>query len=112
MADNDERAGNYFGKERKSKKIINNYYIYKNPFLYERGFLFLRLNDLTLEIAALYTIYTINTLLYKQIPRKLKPGDIFFALKGPNFNGNTFAAQALEHGAAYAVIDEPEYAAE
>ncbi|MBL0883303.1 MAG: UDP-N-acetylmuramoyl-tripeptide--D-alanyl-D-alanine ligase [Chitinophagaceae bacterium] len=38
--------------------------------------------------------------------RKLKQGDIFFALKGPNFNGNLFAAKALEAGAAYAVIDE------
>lgn len=39
--------------------------------------------------------------------RKLKKGDIFFALKGPNFNGNLFAIQALQHGAAYVVIDEP-----
>ena len=38
--------------------------------------------------------------------RALKQGDIFFALKGPNFNGNTFAPKALELGAAYAVIDE------
>ena len=38
--------------------------------------------------------------------RKLKQGDIFFALKGPNFNGNAFAQQALAAGAAYAVIDE------
>jgi len=38
--------------------------------------------------------------------RKLKEGDLFFALKGPNFNGNLFAAQALEQGAAYVVIDE------
>ena len=38
--------------------------------------------------------------------RLLKKGDIFFALKGPNFNGNTFAPKALELGAAYAVIDE------
>ena len=50
--------------------------------------------------------------LYRQHPsvqtdtRKLKQGDIFFALKGPNFNGNLFAKQALEAGAAYAVIDE------
>jgi UDP-N-acetylmuramoyl-tripeptide--D-alanyl-D-alanine ligase len=41
--------------------------------------------------------------------RKLKPGDIFFALKGENFNGNTFAKQAIENGAAYAVIDEKEF---
>ena len=39
--------------------------------------------------------------------RLLKKGDIFFALKGPNFNGNAFAPKALEMGAAYAVIDEP-----
>jgi len=38
--------------------------------------------------------------------RQLKPGDLFFALKGPNFNGNAFALRALEIGAAYAIIDE------
>jgi UDP-N-acetylmuramoyl-tripeptide--D-alanyl-D-alanine ligase len=42
--------------------------------------------------------------------RKLKSGDLFFALKGANFNGNQFAAQALEAGAAYAIIDEEAYA--
>jgi len=41
--------------------------------------------------------------------RKLKAGDIFFALKGPNFNGNAFAKQAIDIGAAYVVIDEKEY---
>ncbi len=38
--------------------------------------------------------------------RKLKEGDLFFALKGPNFNGNQFAKQAIADGAAYAVVDE------
>ncbi len=42
--------------------------------------------------------------------RKIRQGALFFALKGPNFNGNQFAAEALKKGAAYAVIDEPEYA--
>lgn len=42
--------------------------------------------------------------------RKIKKGDIFFALKGDNFNGNAFAAKALEDGAVYAVIDEAAYA--
>ncbi|OSZ73625.1 UDP-N-acetylmuramoylalanyl-D-glutamate--2,6-diaminopimelate ligase [Chitinophagaceae bacterium IBVUCB2] len=56
-------------------------------------------------------LYTI----YKKYPsvqtdtRKLKSGDIFFALKGDNFNGNEFAKQAIESGAAYAVIDEAEF---
>ncbi len=38
--------------------------------------------------------------------RGIKEGDIFFALKGDNFNGNTYAGQALEEGATYAVVDE------
>ncbi len=41
--------------------------------------------------------------------RKIKAGDLFFALKGPNFNGNSFAAQAIEAGAAYAFVDEEQY---
>jgi UDP-N-acetylmuramoyl-tripeptide--D-alanyl-D-alanine ligase len=38
--------------------------------------------------------------------RKVKEGDIFFALKGPNFNGNAYAQQAIDSGAAYAVVDQ------
>ncbi len=34
---------------------------------------------------------------------------MFFALKGPNFNGNAFAEEALKKGAAYAIIDEEEH---
>lgn len=41
--------------------------------------------------------------------RKLQKGDFFFALKGPNFNANAFAKQALEQGAAYAVIDDENF---
>lgn len=54
--------------------------------------------------------------LYKQYPvvttdsRNCPAGSIFIALKGDSFNGNTFAAQALEKGCAYAVVDEAEYA--
>ena len=40
--------------------------------------------------------------------RKINPGDIFFALKGGNFNGNAFAAKALDMGASMVVIDEPQ----
>jgi|TARA_B110000967_G_scaffold161424_1_gene167586 UDP-N-acetylmuramoyl-tripeptide--D-alanyl-D-alanine ligase len=38
--------------------------------------------------------------------RNIRQDALFFALKGPKFNGNTYAAQALESGAKYAVIDE------
>ena len=38
--------------------------------------------------------------------RSIVPGSVFFALKGASFNGNTFALQALQAGAAFAVVDE------
>ncbi len=41
--------------------------------------------------------------------RNLRPGEMFFALSGPNFNGNVFAQKALEAGATCAVIDDAEY---
>ena len=59
-----------------------------------------------MSISAIYDIY----LQYPSVvtdTRKLKEGDFFFALKGPNFNANTFAFKAIEAGAAYCVVDEP-----
>lgn len=41
--------------------------------------------------------------------RKIAPDSLFFALKGDNFDANTFAAEALQKGAKYVVIDNPEY---
>jgi len=41
--------------------------------------------------------------------RKISKNAIFFALKGENFNGNIFAKQALEKGAAYVIIDEKSF---
>ncbi|MEZ2337280.1 UDP-N-acetylmuramoyl-tripeptide--D-alanyl-D-alanine ligase [Mucilaginibacter sp. RCC_168] len=41
--------------------------------------------------------------------RKIGIGSLFFALKGAQFDANTFARQAIEAGAAYAIIDNPEY---
>ncbi len=58
-----------------------------------------------MQISELYKIY----LQFPSIQtdtRKIKEGDLFFALKGPNFNGNQFAKQAIAAGAAYAVVDE------
>ena len=42
--------------------------------------------------------------------RNCLPNSIFIALKGANFNGNKFAAEAVERGCSYAIVDEPEYA--
>lgn len=41
--------------------------------------------------------------------RNIQPGQLFIGLKGPKFDGNTFAAKALEAGAKYALIDDPAY---
>jgi len=41
--------------------------------------------------------------------RKIAENDLFFSLHGDHFNGNEFAAQALEKGACYAVIDDANY---
>ncbi len=61
-----------------------------------------------LTIARLYSIYLQHPLVQTDT-RKIQKDALFFALKGPHFNGNTFARQALEKGAAYAIIDDPEF---
>ena len=61
-----------------------------------------------MTIEELYQVYLQNPSVQTDT-RKLKKGDIFFALKGPNFNGNEFAKQALEQGAAYVIIDERDF---
>ena len=61
-----------------------------------------------MNIEELYQIYLQYPSLQTDT-RKIKKGDLFFALKGSNFNGNSFASQAIEIGAAYAVIDEAAY---
>ncbi len=42
--------------------------------------------------------------------RKIREGEIFFAIKGPNFDANKFAAKAIENGALAAVVDNPKIA--
>lgn len=59
-----------------------------------------------MEIHELYAVFLQHPSIQTDT-RKLQTGDIFFALKGPDFNGNKFAQQALKAGAAYAVVDEP-----
>jgi UDP-N-acetylmuramoyl-tripeptide--D-alanyl-D-alanine ligase len=61
-----------------------------------------------MTIEELYHIYTKYPSVQTDT-RKLKPGDIFFALKGDHFNGNAFARHAISEGAVFAVIDEKEF---
>jgi UDP-N-acetylmuramoyl-tripeptide--D-alanyl-D-alanine ligase len=39
--------------------------------------------------------------------RSIRAGEIFFALWGEKYNGNKYAAEAIEKGASCAVIDDP-----
>lgn len=41
--------------------------------------------------------------------RAIQESDIYFALKGDNFDGNKFAKQAIDSGASLAVIDDPQF---
>jgi len=59
-------------------------------------------------IEGLYQYYKRNPSISTDT-RKVKENDIFFALKGANFNANEFAEKAIENGASVAVIDNPEF---
>ncbi len=41
--------------------------------------------------------------------RSIKKDCLFICLRGTNFNGNTFAEQALQKGAKYVIVDEAAY---
>ncbi|MES2575796.1 MAG: UDP-N-acetylmuramoyl-tripeptide--D-alanyl-D-alanine ligase [Bacteroidota bacterium] len=41
--------------------------------------------------------------------RKIEPNSFFVAIKGENFDANTFASEALQKGASYVIIDNKEY---
>jgi UDP-N-acetylmuramoyl-tripeptide--D-alanyl-D-alanine ligase len=57
------------------------------------------------SIEKLYHIYLEHPFVQTDT-RKLCAGELFFALKGANFNGNLFAAEALERGAIAVIVDE------
>lgn len=61
-----------------------------------------------MKLNQLYELYLAHATVSTDT-RKITENCIFFALKGDNFNGNTYAAEALAKGAAYAVIDQEEF---
>jgi len=64
-----------------------------------------------LELSALYQLYQHYPSVQTDT-RKLQAGDLYFALKGPHFDGNHFALDALQKGAAYAVVDQDDLPAD
>lgn len=59
-----------------------------------------------MDTSQIYQLYLENRLISTD-SRRISEGCIFFALRGESFDGNKFAAQALEKGAAYAIVDDP-----
>ena len=41
--------------------------------------------------------------------RSVKKGELFFALRGQNYNGNIYVSEAVEKGASFAVTDDPAF---
>ncbi|MCE7056582.1 UDP-N-acetylmuramoyl-tripeptide--D-alanyl-D-alanine ligase [Algoriphagus sp. AGSA1] len=58
-----------------------------------------------MNISILYTLFKNSTGACTDT-RKIEKGNLFFALKGPNFDANAFAPQALEMGASAVVVDD------
>lgn len=61
------------------------------------------------SIEELYQLYTEHPIVSTD-SRKIVSGCIFFALSGEHFDGNQYALEAIEKGAAYAVVDDEELA--
>ena len=61
-----------------------------------------------MQLHSLYQVYLKHPMICIDT-RKITPGCLFFALKGPNFNGNAFTNEALEKGAQWVIIDEEAY---
>ncbi|MDG2455148.1 MAG: UDP-N-acetylmuramoyl-tripeptide--D-alanyl-D-alanine ligase [Bacteroidia bacterium] len=59
-----------------------------------------------MELQSFYTLFVQCNFKFTTDSRAITDGCIFFALRGDHFNGNTFALQALEQGALFAVVDE------
>lgn len=82
------------------KKEIKLKIYYLLALIYIRAFLFI---DMTTK--QLHTLFLQSNGVSTDT-RSIEKNQIYFALKGENFNGNTYANQALEKGALASVIDE------
>lgn len=62
-----------------------------------------------MKIKELYSLYLQSEGIITD-SRETRENAVFFALKGKNFDGNKYAEKAIENGASYAVIDDPQVA--
>lgn len=59
-----------------------------------------------MTIEKLYIVFLAQGQKITTDTRRIEQGQIYFALKGVNFDGNKFAQEALNQGAKYAVVDD------
>ncbi len=63
-----------------------------------------------MKLSALYQIFP-DCAVVTTDSRNCPEGSLFIALKGESFNGNAFcSSKHWNHGCAYAIVDEAEYA--
>jgi UDP-N-acetylmuramoyl-tripeptide--D-alanyl-D-alanine ligase len=62
-----------------------------------------------ISINELYTLFISCDQKITTDTRQIEKGSIFFALKGDNFDANTFAVSAIEQGCLFAVVDNPNF---
>lgn len=62
-----------------------------------------------MNVSQIYDLFLEKKIVFTD-SRQVIPQGIFFALKGPSFNGNQYALASLDAGAAYAVVDEAAFA--
>ena len=81
----------------------------------ERRIIFRKIDNITPRNSGVFYFSTMIEFIFQKFleirsvttdTRNVRPNDIFFALKGDNFNGNQFAQQAIEAGASIVVVDE------
>ena len=61
-----------------------------------------------MDIAYIHSLF-LNCSSVATDTRKIEPNSLFIALKGENFDANTFAKEAIEKGASYVIIDDEKY---
>ena len=61
-----------------------------------------------MRIEDLYSLFRAHPKVVKDTRLNVE-GAIYFSLKGGNFDGNAYAKDALDKGAAYAVIDDERF---
>ena len=64
-----------------------------------------------MDIQKIHSLFLINNSVSIDT-RNIKNNDIFFAINGPNFNGNMFIKEAIEKGCSYIISDDKKISSE